>query len=1112
MAEQVFRSPGFFDQEIDLSERQQGALGTPAGVVGISLQGPAFVPVIIGSFADFQKRFGSLDSKYFGPYAVREWLKNRSAVTFMRVLGAGANSSSENIATTEQLGTVTNAGFRLDATAASSFFEGAVSFICAKHYVSASMADYGFPVFTDNRSFLERANAGQANVVNLVRSMVFVASGTRIQIADGNDGALTAAKVTRYQDVSTNNLIDDFAGLDATVTVEDTCHDAHGVFKLIISSSAGTAYAADDGIAGVRILTASLNPEHDSYVGKILNRDPRKFQSEQHLLYLDFPVENELAPITGPATMGSIAICSGSAQTGAKGGSGGVFRNLFGRFDTRYTAPTTPAIISQPFGNREYDLMRFETISDGAYANDKYKVSIANIQMSSDPNYPYGTFEVQIRQFDDTDIEPVVLEAYPACTLDPNSESYVARLIGDKKVQYSFDADSDDERRLIITGKYPNRSALVRVIPDQAVENGDVPSEALPFGFRGIPVIKTSDSLTDVSRAPAGPGYGALQDRDGLRVGNATANTQSGGAGSLARASGNRLTASSSIAYNGNLNDVTTGVGQYLTALTSSIVPPLPFRFKVTRGQVWAPGNVFTGTGADPRVDPALLGQKGTTERVDARFYWGVKTTKIPTTGSTSFAVLDTNVGSAHNPLINAYTKMQGISKLDALVTGSAVDLFNDNKFTLARVALYNKLDGSNDIAAVTGTAKQHMLQACYIRNGDPDATYGTITDPLGTYGDRITMATLVNSSSVHFNRFSSYNKFTTIFYGGFDGLNILDEDNFYMNDKASSLDTGGKASSDYTDTGLATGNVAGSGQLNNVVFAYLAAARLMTDEMVVNTNLLAIPGIKEPFITDAAANGAKMNSMMMYIMDIPSFSDSGLRLYSNATQPDVRETSEQFASRVVDNNYTATYFPDVIIEDEVNSTRVEVPSSVAALAAIGFNDRVGYPWFAPAGFNRGALDMVHNTTSRLTQGDRNELYDSRINPIATFPTNSGASFVIFGQKTLQLAKSALDRVNVRRMLLEVKRQIVQVANRILFEPNTAATRARFLGQIVPLLALVQAQAGIESFRVVCDASNNTPADVESNRLNGRIVLVPTRTVEFIAIDFIITNSGVSFE
>jgi len=281
-----------------------------------------------------------------------------------------------------------------------------------------------------------------------------------------------------------------------------------------------------------------------------------------------------------------------------------------------------------------------------------------------------------------------------------------------------------------------------------------------------------------------------------------------------------------------------------------------------------------------------------------------------------------------------------------------------------------------------------------------------------------------------------------------------------------------------------------------------------------VYTNLLAIPGIREPLVTDYAADQTKAYSKAMYIMDIPEYGmkngTTSTRLYDDSTlQPDVLETAEQFDGRTIDNNYAATYFPSITIDDTSSNRRVRVPASIAALGAIGFNDRVSYPWFAPAGFNRGALDFVKNVGTRLTQEDRDTLYDNRINPIATFPTGG---FVIFGQKTMQQAASALDRVNVRRMLLEVKRLIAGVARNLLFEQNNATTRGRFVQQITPLLSLVQAQAGIESFQIVCDSSNNSELDAEQNRMNARIVVVPTRAIEFIAIDFIITNAGVSFE
>jgi phage tail sheath protein FI len=143
-----------------------------------------------------------------------------------------------------------------------------------------------------------------------------------------------------------------------------------------------------------------------------------------------------------------------------------------------------------------------------------------------------------------------------------------------------------------------------------------------------------------------------------------------------------------------------------------------------------------------------------------------------------------------------------------------------------------------------------------------------------------------------------------------------------------------------------------------------------------------------------------------------------------------------------------------------------------------------------------------------LNTGDRDVLYDARINPIANFPNNG---FVIFGQKNLQLARSALDRVNIRRLLIEIKRIVSNIARNLTFEQNTPDTRARFVNQVVPQLGLIQAQAGIERFDVVMDNRNNSQEDVEQNRLNGRIVVVPTRVVEFIAVDFVITNAGVIF-
>lgn len=1068
MAEQTFRSPGFFEQEIDLSARVTAPTGTPAGVIGTALRGPAFVPVTVGSFADFETRFGSLDPDRFGPYAVREFLNHRTSLTYMRVLGAGANETLTDISNTETQGTVKNAGFVIQGTAVAGDGrdQGAPQFIVASHVVPVYEAT-GYPIFTDNSSFDLGGRDAATDTVRLVRGVVLMSTGTKMEILSSSQFYSQAAALT------------DFAVAEA---ISGTPLSIAKYFKLVLSSSTGGAnFGNDEGLAGVRILTASLDPNDSNYIAKVLNTDPLQFQSEGHVLYQDYAVEEDLAS-TVSATVG---VYSGSTNTSAASGdTSETFLDAFGRFDTRYTTPRTTSFISQPFGAREYDLFHFETISDGAEASDKFKVSIANLRASTDPNNKFGTFEVRLRDFDDSDTNPEILERYPECTLDPNSDRYIARQIGDKKVRYDFDQVDPDERRLVISGKYPNVSRRVRIVMHKSVTDGDVPHSCLPFGFRGLPALKTSDTLTDLTST-------ALVGGDGRTLGTA--------------AGPRRLTGQ----ITGSLIPFGTGLGQLASALSGSIVPPVPLRFKVTRGQV------------NNSTVPAYVGAPGNNERVDGRYYWGVKGDRLPLSSSLSTngianAIMNSNASSVANPLIRAYTKFSGIQKLDTLVTGTGKDEFNNDKFTLARVAFGNNSANnllSEVFTVITGTAREHIKEAAYLRNGVPDRSSYTISD--GLMANRFTLASLVQTSSVVFNRFQDFCKFTNIFYGGFDGVNILDESQAFFMDRSMSSDTGGEAIDGDPDLGLVqvgSQNQAGTGRLNNNVASMRRAVDIMTDPMSVNINILAIPGVREPFVTDHALDKTKAYSQAIYLMDLIRYDQDNARLYDDSPaskRPDVRETTENFESRALDNNYGATFFPDVFIDDPINNQVVKVPASVAAFGTLAFNDKVAFPWFAPAGFNRGGLDFVVNVETRLTSDDRDTLYDARINPIAVFPK---AGFVIFGQKSLQMAKSALDRINVRRLMLEIKRQVVRVGDRLLFEPNNAQTRARFVSQVTPLLALIQAQAGVEQFKVVCDETNNTAEDVEANKMNGKIIVVPTRAVEFISIDFIITNSGVSFE
>ena len=252
--------------------------------------------------------------------------------------------------------------------------------------------------------------------------------------------------------------------------------------------------------------------------------------------------------------------------------------------------------------------------------------------------------------------------------------------------------------------------------------------------------------------------------------------------------------------------------------------------------------------------------------------------------------------------------------------------------------------------------------------------------------------------------------------------------------------------------------------------------------------------------------------------MDIPNYANDGQRLYRSGVdgikKSDVDITISNFASRNIDNNYVATYYPDVVMVDKsdvllntpnVNIRNIHLPSSIAALGALARSEGADTPWFAPAGFTKGALPNVNGVASRLKAIDRDNLYEARINPIATFPGNE---YVIFGQKTLQLANTALTRVNVRRLLVAIKRKIEIDAQALLFQQNTATTRNSFKKSVESYLADVKIRQGIENFRVVI---NDDPQEADNNILSGKIIVVPTRVVEFIAMDFVVTNSGVIF-
>jgi hypothetical protein len=325
------------------------------------------------------------------------------------------------------------------------------------------------------------------------------------------------------------------------------------------------------------------------------------------------------------------------------------------------------------------------------------------------------------------------------------------------------------------------------------------------------------------------------------------------------------------------------------------------------------------------------------------------------------------------------------------------------------------------------------------------------------------------------------YRRFSVPFQGGFDGFKPNRE-----------IALGGAITATNTQ-GFNLNGASASGSVE-----YKRALNQLTNADAIDFNLLVVPGViysQHTNVAQAAIDICEQRGDCFFILDL-----------------DVLEatiTSVTSYAELLDTNYAASYYPWVRVLDDITGKFIYAPPSVVLPEVYQYSDNVGAEWFAPAGLNRGGIPGAIGVKTRLTQAQRDVLYESKVNPIAQFP---GQGICVWGQKTLQRRASALDRVNVRRLLITVKKYIASSARYLVFEQNTEATRTRFLNIVNPYLAAIQQQSGLTAFRVIMDESNNTPDIIDRNILAGAIFLQPTRTAEFIKLDFNILPTGATFD
>jgi len=994
MAELTFRSPGVSAREIDLTGPTDVApTGIPAGIVGTANQGPAFVPITLGSQQDFVAKFGATDGEKFGPLAVVEWLSNAQSVTYVRVLGVG--DGKKRTTTGDNAGKVTNAGFVVGAEQVQG--SGVVSRNVKAvdggppgrlHFLGCFMSESaGSTIFSEAGIQFSGENLAHP----ILRGVILAASGVVPMLS-----ASFAASSTK----PSSTVAATAAGPQGAITGSVDLTSAQQDFVLLLNGHIDTAQYPN-------LITASFDVDAPNYFGNVLNRDPLLVEDAGHLLYTRYDIHPAFATVTGSGIIDPATATPGNkepvaflltASLGRNAGSTSIPN--FENFEDRFKTPASPYVISQKFGGNPVNLFKVYALSDGAYANTKFKISIRNLAKSTSLVDKYGTFDLLVRDFADTDDDPIILEQFTKLSLNPSSDRYIAKIIGDQNVYWDFDKN-DDGQRLVFDGNFPNLSNLIRVEMTQTVEDAEVDATALPIGFRGPYHLVTSGSGIMTTPPTAGGGF---------------------------------------------------NTGQHLS-YRRLVEPPVSYRETIK-------------TGVSPKDD------------VNSNFFWGVQFQR-------KTSITQPNLSLVQDPTAESFTKYfptfhttyqnpsvgDNAGAADSSGTVYDSDRFNNNVFTLENVKVRT---GSNGVAD-----PKEWVSASYVRQGSISADATAKTRALS-------VATDFGDATV-----KTYAKFSFFIQGGFDGVNIFDED------KARLLNAAIIREMDD----------AAQGQNNGpTVSAYTKALDIMNETSEVDIKLLAVPGIRHSVVTDKAIDVVEGRFDAMLVMDIEERDEVNTVVTSSAQNVNVTNTVTAFSGRALDTSFAAAYFPDVVVTDPFTLTNVQVPPSVVVLGAMSLNDKIAHPWFAPAGFTRGALQSTLETSLNLSRNNLDVLYDTRINPITSYPGQQGP--VIWGQKTLLGVQSALDRVNVRRLLIEVRRQVRELSNRVIFEPNRASTLARFEALVRPRLQRIQELQGVERYQVRIDTTTTTQADIENNTIRGKIFLQPTRSIEFVSLDFVITNAG----
>jgi hypothetical protein len=1060
--QKVFVSPGVYTSETDLSFVAQSVGVTTLGLVGETIKGPAFEPVFITNYDEFQAYFGGTEPvkfvntqipKYEAAYIAKSYLQQSNQLFVTRVLGLSGYDAgpSWSIRVTSNVDPTTievdtsgitfsidfsgNAsggtfGFTSSDSVFTTFIQPNlnIQYVLSDGSTSTMENDFAYvtksvyntPSLSSTTAYIygSISNTDYWNLI-LEYSAITNFYGSDNVDLDYND--LSSGNNDPWFYANFNNYTDnDYSGYSFSYYIENFVTGDSGSYTGTISGQVttfnGMAYSEFNNmviatlrsrgislydnssespnhgpiyqvsgltdlqmvcsgqysgitkspyahflLSGVTIdgnnfsLESSLSAADSKYITKVLGVD--NFGKSRY----EVPVfVEEIYPGTLNYAFNQGYIkglnCELVALPGARSqSSSSIAWNL-----EKYQSPETPYLVSELRGNKVYNLFKFISISDGDSANYEIKISIANLSFNN------MSFDVLVRNFYDTDANPVVIEKFTNCNMDPASNNYVAKKIGTSNGEFAL---------------------LSKYVMLEMADNA--PVDAIPCGFSGY-IQRQYGSMSNPAPYPK---FKTKYFYPGEVIAD----------------------------------------------------PPFGSPYGGTNA-VESPGNIvrraYLGFSSEYGIDESFLDYKG---KQNPQQSWATATDSIPW-----------NV----------------LSKGFHMDSGATV------------VTIGNYYDTSGETAFECGVADFR-------------------TDP----------ATQDNPYYFIYSR-----KYTVCFAGGFDGWDIYreyrtNEDRFQLG--ASGYLAGAAASVRYptaTGDGLFKRIVVQNNTqdfANTDYYAYLLGILTFANPEATNINVFATGGIDYVYNSNLVEEAVQMiqysRADSVYITTTPDYN----MYLPDSTDPQAiiypQEAVDNLDNTGIDSNYTATYYPWILTRDTVNNTQIYLPPTGEVCRNLALTDNIAFPWFASAGYTRGLVNSI-KARLKLTQEDRDTLYQGRINPIATF---SDVGTVIWGNKTLQVADTALNRLNVRRLLLQARKLISAVAIRLLFEQNDQVVRQQFLDSVNPILDGIRRDRGLYDFRVTVSSS---PEDLDRNTLTGKIYLKPTKALEFIDIEFFITPTGASFE